>query len=127
MRNFIISVICLGALIGVWAAFESYSSDKISAYMDTIEQEVIKTVEQEKWDTAYENFQRFSRDWHKYKKKAAFFLDTQAINEADYSIAKALYYIKAKDVSNSSGELSCLREQLKFLEYNESLAVGNIF
>lgn len=127
MRNFIISIICLGALIGVWAAFDSYSADKISAYRDTLDQKVIKTIEAGKWDIAYENFQSFSQDWHAYKKKAAFFLDTQAINEADYSIAKALYYIKAKDISNSSGELSCLKEQLKFLEYNESLAVGNIF
>lgn len=127
MRNFIISIICLGTLVGIWAAFDSYSADKIGSYMDTIEQEVIKTIEQEKWDTAYESFQRFSQDWHEYKKKAAFFLDTQAINETDYSIARALYYIKAKDISNSSGELSCLREQLKFLEYNESLAIGNIF
>lgn len=127
MRNFIISVICLGTLIAVWAAFDSYSAGKISDYKETLQQEVIKMAEDEEWDKAYTIFQQFSEDWARYKKIAAFFLDTQAINEADYSIAKSCYYIKAKDVSNSTGELSCLREQLTFLEYNESLAAGNIF
>lgn len=127
MRNFVISVLCLGALIGAWAVFDVYSSDKISTYKETLQQEVIKMVESEEWDKAYASFERFSKDWDHYKKTAAFFLDTQALNEADYSIAKSHYYIKAKDVSNSSGELSCLKEQLSYLEYNESLALGNVF
>lgn len=127
MRNFIISLICLGVLIGVWMTFDSYSSHKLGSYKEALQQDIIKRVEAEEWDKAYETFEQFSKDWHGYKKIAAFFLDTQSINEADYSIAKSRYYIKARDVSNSSGELSCLKEQLSFLEYNESLAAGNIF
>lgn len=127
MRNFIISLLCLAALIGVWAVFDSYSSSKISSYTETLQQDLITAVENEYWDSAYTQIQELSRDWHQYKKYAAFFLDTQTINEVDYSIAKAQYYIKAKDVSNSSGELSCLKEQLTFLEYNESIAPDNIF
>ncbi len=127
MRNFIISIICLGVLIGAWTAFDFYSDDKITAYKDELDNNIIKTVEAKEWEKAYEDFEALSEDWHKYKKAAAFFLDTQAINDTDYSIAKAKYYIKAKDLSNSSGELSCLKEQLTFLHYNESLALGNIF
>lgn len=127
MRNFVVSVICLGALIAAWAAFDSYSADKINSYKETLQQEVIKLAEAEEWDEACSIFQQFSEDWERYKKIAAFFLDTQTINEADYSIAKSQYYLQAKDVSNSTGELSCLRKQLTFLEYNETLAAENIF
>ncbi len=35
-------------------------------------------------------------------------------------------YIKAKDVSNGSGELLALKEQLKFLHENEKISFANI-
>lgn len=127
MRNFIISVICLGLLIGCWCVFDSYSDTRLQDYISRIEAEIIPEVEAKKWDEAYDHFQAISDDWHKYKKTAAFFLDTESINEADYSLARAKYYIKCKDDSNSTGELACLKEQLTFLHYNESLAAGNIF
>ena len=57
--------------------------------------------------------------WHEYRKGALFFLDTQEVNDADSTFAKTLMYIKAKDVSNGSGELLALKEQLKFLHENE--------
>ncbi|MCB6994322.1 DUF4363 family protein [bacterium 210820-DFI.6.37] len=127
MRNFVISLLCMGLLIGIWAFFDSYSNSKIDSYKEELETNIIKTVELGDWDKASHDFDDLSQDWHQYKKRAEFFLDTQTINDVDYSIAKAKYYIKAQDVSNSSGELSCLEEQLTFLHYNESLAPGNIF
>ena len=127
MRNFVISLLCMGLLIGIWAFFDSYSNSKIDSYKEELETNIIKTVELGDWDKASHDFDALSQDWHQYKKRAEFFLDTQMINDVDYSIAKAKYYIKAQDVSNSSGELSCLEDQLTFLHYNESLAPGNIF
>lgn len=127
MRNFIISIVCLGILIGAWGAFGFYSNKTIDRYEQALENSIIKAVETEQWEKAYTEFQNLSHDWHQYKKAAAFFLDTQAINDTDYSIARAKYYIKEKDASNSSGELSCLKEQLVFLHQNESITWGNIF
>lgn len=127
MRNFIISIACLGILVGAWAVFGFYSNQTIDSYEHMLEDDIISAVEAEEWEKAWEEFQSFSQDWHRYKKPAAFFLDTQAINDADYSIAKAKYYIKARDVSNSSGELACLKEQLVFLHQNESITWENIF
>ncbi len=127
MRNFIISIVCLGILVGAWAVFGFYSNHTIDRYEQALEDSIIKAVETEQWEKAYTEFRELSEDWHRYKKAAAFFLDTQAINDTDYSIAKAKYYIKAKDVSNSSGELACLKEQLVFLHQNESITWGNIF
>lgn len=127
MRNFVISVICLSLLVGVWCVFDSYSDKTLHGYIEDIEDNIIIAVEDGKWDQASVDFEALSVSWHKYKKSAAFFLDTQTINDTDYSIAKAKYYIKAKDDSNSTGELNCLKEQLTFLDYNESLNWGNIF
>lgn len=127
MRDFIISLLCLGLLVGAWTVFDSYSDSKINGYKEELETKIIKTTESGDWDKALSDFDVFSHDWQQYKKSAAFFLDTQTINDIDYSIAKAKYYIKAEDVSNSSGELSCLKEQLNYLHYNESLAPGNVF
>lgn len=127
MRNFIVSVICLGLLIGAWCIFDNYSDTRLQSYIDQIETAIIPEVEASDWDKAYDDFTAVSDSWHKYKKSAAFFLDTDAINETDYSIARAKYYIKAKDDSNSTGELACLKEQMTFLHYNESLSPGNIF
>lgn len=127
MRNFIIALICLSLLIGAWCVFDNYSDDKLHGYINDIENTIIAEVESGKWDKAYSDFNALSKDWHKYKKHAAFFLDTRAINDTDYSIARSRFYIKAKDDSNSTGELACLKEQLTFLHYNESLDWGNIF
>lgn len=127
MRNFIISIVCLGILVGAWAVFGFYSNKTIDSYEQALENSIIKAVEAEQWEKAYTEFRNLSQDWHRYKKAAAFFLDTQAINDTDYSIAKAKYYIKAEDVSNSSGELASLKEQLVFLHQNESITWGNIF
>lgn len=126
MRNFIVSILCLILLLGIWTIFDSYSNQKIHNYQYQLEENILSSVENREWDQALSDFQALSRDWHQYKKKAAFFLDTSAINDADYSIARAKYYIKEKDASNASGELACLKEQLTFLHYNETIAPGNI-
>ena len=83
-------------------------------------------VENEDWDKAYEAFQQQYDRWHDYRKGALFFLDTQAVNDADSTFAKTLMYIKAEDVSNGSGELLALKEQLKFLHENEKISFENI-
>ncbi len=127
MRNFIISIVCLGILVGAWTTFGLYSNQTISGYEHALKDNIITAIEAEDWEKAYQEFQCLSQDWHRYKKAAAFFLDTQLINDADYSIARARRYIKAKDVSNASGELACLKEQLVFLHQNESIAWRNIF
>lgn len=127
MRNFIVSIICLGLLIAVWSVFDFYSIQKIEEYQSRLDHTIIKTVESENWEKAHSDFEQFIVDWKHYKKRAAFFLDTQSLNETEYTIARAKYYMKAKDVSNTSGELASLSKQLLALHENEALSVKNIF
>ena len=127
MRSFIISIVSLLILMVIGIGYSIYSDKELHSYISEIEENIIISVENEDWQAADNDFAKLSRDWHKYKKIAAFFLQTDAINDTDYSIARAKYYIKSKDVSNASGELSCLKEQLTFLHFNETISPQNIF
>ena len=71
--------------------------------------------------------EQLNKDWHQYKKAALFFLDTETINEVDSSLTKAIKYVKARDISNSSGELNAMVEQLTFLSSNDKISWQNIF
>ena len=84
-------------------------------------------VEASDWQNSNKKMKKLNKDWHKYKKVAIFFLDTQTINEIDYSMAKSVKYVKAEDVSNSSGELNAMVEQLAFLCTNDEVNWGNVF
>ena len=121
MRNFIISALCLGILIGGWSIFAVYSNDKINDLQIQLTSGVIAAVEDGRWKDADASFSYFSKDWSQYRKSAAFFLNTQELNEVGCTIEKAF------DLSNASGELASLNEQLFFLHYNETLSAENIF
>ena len=68
----------------------------------------------------------FSDRWHEYRKKALLFLETEEVNEIDYCLAKSEKYIKAEDVSNSSGELNSLAEQIIFMYEKQDINAANI-
>lgn len=127
MRNFIISAICLGLLVGIWGVFDLYSGNRIDECRARLSEDVIKAAQAGRWKRAERSFSQFSDDWKQYRKAAAFFLDTQDLNEIDYTIEKTAYYIKASDLSNASGELANLEDQLFYLHYNETPAAENIF
>ena len=126
MRYLIISITTVSLLIGSWLIFFNYSSKNIDAYTELIKDEVLPAVEAEYWDESNRLMKKLDDDWHKYKKTALLFLDTQTINEIDYSLAKAEKYVKAEDVSNSSGELNSMVEQLTFLKQNDEVTFANI-
>jgi hypothetical protein len=79
------------------------------------------------WDRAEKQFDKASKDWHRQKKIYTFFFNTKEINDTDYSIARAKYYIRTRDAALASGELNCVQEQLKFLHLNELITLDNIF
>lgn len=126
MRDLIVSTLAVALLIGSWLVFYNYSEEKIDFFTDTIQDVILPMVEEESWSDSNQEMSLLNESWHKYKKIALLFLDTQAINEIDYSMAKSTEYIKARDVSNSSGELLVMHEQLKFLSSNDKVSLSNI-
>lgn len=126
MRSLAASLAVLVLLIGCWLCFYQYSDKALHQLVTACEEEVMPAIESGEWDTAYETFDRQYKAWHKYQKWARFMLETEKINETDTTFAKTLMYIKAKDLSNSSGELLALKESLKLLHKNEGLSLSNI-
>ena len=126
MKKLIISILAVVLLIGSWLVFFSYSSDNIDSYTHSIKKEVIPAVEAENWEKSKQLLDKIDKDWHSYKKVALLFLDTQTINEIDYSLARSIKYVEAEDVSNSSGELNAIIEQLTFLKKNDEISAANI-
>ena len=126
MRDLIISIMAVALLIGTWLIFFDYSSDNIDSYTYSLKKEIIPAVEAEQWEESKQLLKNLDKDWHKYKKVALLFLDTQTVNEIDYTLARAIKYVKAEDVSNSSGELNSMIEQLTFLKKNDEVSASNI-
>lgn len=127
MKDLIVSICAVAVLIGGWLIFAHASQAQIDDLNDRIREEIIPSVESAQWDEAYQKVQVLSDDWHAYKKTAIFFLDTQTINDIDYAMAKSVKYVKAEDVSNASGELFAMVEQLTFLCSNDEVNWGNVF
>ncbi|MBS5335576.1 MAG: DUF4363 family protein [Anaerovoracaceae bacterium] len=127
MRDLIASLAIVLLLIGGWLIFDSYSSANIDKMTDMIYKDIIPLVESENWEESKEKMKALDASWDKYKNKALFFLNNEEISEIDYAIAKSYKYVKAEDVSNSSGELSSVAEQMFFLYQREKIAPENIF
>lgn len=126
MKHLIISACIMVVLIGGWLFFDNYSEQQLADFSSSIIEEIIPAVEDEKWEESAEMIDTFDKQWHEYRKKALLFLETDEINEIDYCLAKSEKYIKAKDVSNSSGELNSLAEQLIFMYEKQDINAANI-
>lgn len=126
MKNLIVAILCLLALIIPWELYDSYSTNAVKDYCTIIEEEVLPAAATDDWDTAMESFLVIKDDWDKFKKISEYFINAQIINEADRLVSKAEYYIKNKDASNASAISSELQDTLEYLHENEMLSIGNV-
>ena len=126
MRSLITSFLVLAILIGCWICFYHYSDNALHKMVAACEEDIMPAIEAGNWDTAYADFEKQYKAWHQYQKAALFMLETDKINETDTTFAKTRMYIKAKDLSNSSGELLALKESLLLLHKNEGISLSNI-
>lgn len=126
MRSLIISALSLAIFIFSWQMLLCYSGDQVTAITQDFDQNVLPAIEAQRWEEALDDFERLSETWDSYMKKAHLFLDNGDVNSVDSQFAKTLMYIKAEDLSNSSGELLSLRQQLIFLSENEKTSWKNI-
>lgn len=127
MRNFIISLICLLVTLCSWTAFSVYSAKTTDVLQAQSHHLVYSSINNGDWTSAEKDYLRLSKTWNKYKSAAVFFLDSREINEIECTMDKAYLYMKAQDISNSSGEFSSLKDKFKFLHQNDSVTLSNIF
>lgn len=126
MRDLIVSIVIIVVLISGWIVFDNYSENQLAGFATSIKEDIIPAVEGENWEDSKAMIEELNKLWHKYRSKALLFLETSEINEIDYCLAKSEKYIKAEDVSNSSGELNSLAEQLIFMYEQEKINLANI-
>ncbi len=127
MRALVVSILAIAVIAASWGIFVNYSDKNIHKLMNTIEEDILISVYAEDWDKAADQFNDLSKKWHKQKKVYSFFFNTKAINDTDFSIARAKNYIYSRDISLASGELNCIKEQLGFLHLNELITLDNVF
>ncbi|MDD4564566.1 MAG: DUF4363 family protein [Eubacteriales bacterium] len=127
MRALIVSIVCFSVLTISWLIFVNYADENIHALTKSIKDDIIVSVSEGDWDAAESQFEELSDKWHKQKKIYNFFYHTSAVNDTDFSIARAKGYIKAEDFSMAIGELHCIKEQLTFLHLNDLITLENIF
>mgnify|MGYP003306335183 CR=1 FL=1 len=126
MRALLISFLTLVLLVGCWFSFYQYSVQNLHQMIIVCEEEGMPAIDAHHWKQAYKKFNGQYQAWHRYKKRALFMMETDKIKETDAAFAKTLMYIKAKDLSNSSGELLALQESLKYLHNHERITLSNI-
>ena len=127
MRDLIVSVAIVAILVVSWLFFDSYSDKTVSSVSATIRNEIIPAVEAEHWDLSRLMSVELWDRWQDYQDVALIFISSEELLEIDQCMAKAIKYIEAEDVSNSSGELNALAEQLDFLVAREKINLENIF
>ena len=84
-------------------------------------------MEAEHWDLSRLMSGELWDRWQDYQDVALIFISSEELLEIDQCMAKAIKYVEAEDVSNSSGELNALAEQLDFLVAREKINLENIF
>lgn len=126
MKDLIISILIIALLIGSWLIFDGYSKQTTTLMAESLEANTIPLVENELWEEATLQYERFEKNWNKYKKTALSFLENDQISEIDLCVARAEKYIEAKDVSNSAGELCSIAKQLHLLDLREKVTLSNI-
>lgn len=127
MRNFIISLISLLIILCLWSGFSFYSKETTDSLQKQSHKLIVSSIRNEDWRAAEIDYRKLSRMWHKYRKTAVIFLDSKDINEIDSTMDKAHLYMQAKDVSNSTGEFSYLKDKFGFLYQNDKVSIANIF
>lgn len=127
MRNFIVALISLLIILSAWAVFSLYSEKLTSDLQEQSHKLITTSISNQDWVSAEVDYRQLSEMWQKYKRTASIFLDAKDINEIDSTMDKAYLYMQAKDVSNSTGEFSYLKDKFNFLYKNDTVSFANIF
>lgn len=127
MKDLIVSTLILFLIAGGWTAFLSYAESQTSSYIVDIETQILPAVEAEDWTNSTQMLETFRQDWHRFRKTALCFLDTETISDIDYGLARAIKFTSAGDAGSAAGELNSMAEQLSLLMENQKISLQNIF
>lgn len=127
MKDLLVATLIVVLLVGSWLGFFHYAEQRLDTLKTTCQEKILPTLKGEDWTAAHTALKELEKDWHAFKKIAYFFLNTNVVNEIDCNLKKSIEYADAEDVSNSTGEVSAMVQQFRFLCANDRLNLQNIF
>lgn len=127
MKQLLIATACLAACLIIWVVFLNYNMNFEKDALNTINNEILNNIEEENWGEAFKNTKKLEKDWLEFRSKALFIINNDDINEIDYSIGKAIMFIKVEDASNGGGELDFIKKQISLITDNDFPIIENIF
>ena len=65
MKDLIISILIIALLIGSWLIFDGYSKQTTTLMAKGLEENTIPLVEDELWEDAAVQYERFEKNWNK--------------------------------------------------------------
>lgn len=126
MRQLIISTLVLGAVLACVLSFKVYSHNQLDTICNACSEEIISLIDKQAWDDALEQINYQYESWSEYRKYAAFFNDSNEVNTIEEDFLKTIMYIKARDDSNSNGELASISAKINYLKRKENVSFQNI-
>lgn len=127
MKPLVASTLFLLFLIIGWFTFFHYAEETTETLKITLEQQILPSVEQGDRMEALNDLEKFSYDWHAFRRIALYLLSSDTIMAIDYNLASAMELIKTNHPATAAGELGAMTEQLSFLCNSEKLSLQNIF
>lgn len=126
MKQLIISIIALGIILTSVVFFNAYSQNQLGSISKSCDKEIVSLINDQSWADALDTINHQYDEWSEYKKFAAFFNDANEVNNIEEDFLKTIMYIKAKDDSNSNGELASLSSKINYLKQKENVSFQNI-
>lgn len=126
MKQLIISTIALGIILTSVVFFNAYTQNQLGSISRACDKEIVSFINGQSWDDALDTINHQYDEWSEYKKFAAFFNDANEVNDIEEDFLKTIMYIKAKDDSNSNGELASLSSKINYLKQKENVSFQNI-
>ena len=127
MRDLVVSLLIVVVLISSWLFFDAYAKEMTIKMSETITTVIVPSAEAENWDDCIKMINKTESRWTSFKRTAHLFLGADDLYDIDDAFARSLEFAQAFDVSNNSGELSSLANQLMLLNSQEKITWGNIF
>lgn len=127
MKHLVISILCLLGLILPWGIYNNYSAGVIAGFNAALEEDVLPAIGSGNWQNAEKSFDVIQKDWKKYQKVSAYFIDTASISDVNGLISRTDAYILMRDASDATAECALLKDKLRDLHENELLSHENLF
>lgn len=126
MKSFIISILCIAAILIAGLLFIRHSDRVVEELSAQAETSLYSCISREDWDASDQSFHDLQESWKKHKIMYLIFSDHAQPYDIDITFNRIEAYLHAKSRDQAMGEVMALKQQFLLLKQSESLSLGNI-